>query len=598
MPRTTAARTKWRLSAAGRLRFVAGLAVIVLLVVVGNLVAIQGIDTKQAAAKALSGRLVTVALPADRGEIQASDGTLLAGNAARYRLVVDQQNVQQYERTPAGADEDAEPELVGAWGAAQDLAKVLDTDAGLLFPELDGEARWNVVATGLTSEVRAQIEELGITGISFEEYTIRSYPAGGVAGSLVGFVGSDGAALAGLELSYDEMLRGRDGEQQYERGARGERIPLGDNSTTPAVDGTGIRLTIDSTIHHYAQEAIASAVKEHKAEWGTVVITEVGTGRILAAAEAPSVDPNNPGGADAPDRGSRVFSAAFEPGSTSKMVTVAGLLEEGLATPEDEFVVPDTWKAANGEEFRDSSPHEDENLTLAGILAQSSNTGTLMAGEALTPQQRHDYLERFGFGQSSGIPFPGENSGILHPVEDWDGRTAYTVMFGQGVSANAIQTTSAMAAVANGGVMAAPRLVDGTVDSSGRVVPTERREDRRVVSEETAASVLDMLEHVVVDGTAGNAEIGGYRAAGKTGTAQAPSDSGGYDGYTSSFVGVAPVDDPRIAVSVTLQRPQEGYYGGTSAAPVFSDVAGFTLRHLHVPPSTGSPSDTPVEWED
>ncbi|WP_035280704.1 peptidoglycan D,D-transpeptidase FtsI family protein [Brevibacterium album] len=598
MSRTPARRRRWRLSAKGRIRILAVCSILVLGVVVGNLVAIQGIDTRQAAAQALEGRLVTVALPADRGEIQAADGTLLAGNAARYRLVVDQQNVAGYEKRPPGAPEDAERELVGAWGAAQDLAGPLDTEPGLLFGELEGEARWNVVATGLTSEVREEIDALGIRGITFEEYSIRSYPAGGVAGSLVGFVGSDGAALAGLELSHDEMLRGTDGEQQYERGLRGERIPLGDSSTTPAEDGTGVRLSIDSTLQHYAQSAAGEAVRKHDAEWGSIVIMDVRTGRLLAAAESPSVDPNDPGGVDAVDRGSRVFSAAFEPGSTAKMVTVAGLVEEGLAGPEDEFVVPDKWKASNDEEFRDSSPHEDQNLTLAGILAESSNTGTLMAGEKLTPAQRHEYLDRFGFGRPSGIGFPGENSGILHPVEEWDGRTAYTVMFGQGMSANAIQTTAAMAAIGNGGVLPEPQLVDGTVDSAGRYTPARREPGRRVVSEDTAATVLDMLEHVVVDGTAGNAEIGGYRAAGKTGTAQAPSDTGGYEGYTASFVGVAPVDDPRIAVSVTLQRPTEGYYGGTSAAPVFSDVAGFALRHLHVPPSTGKPSDTRVEWED
>lgn len=582
--------TRWRLSPPGRIRLIAVAFSAVLAVVLWNLVAIQGVDQQQAAAKALEGRLVTVPLPAHRGSIQAADGTLLADNAARFRLVVDQQNVSGY------TDDDGE--LLGPWGAAQDLAAVLDTEPGLLHPKLDGDRRWNVVATGLTSEVRDEIDALDIPGLTFEEYAIRSYPSGAVGGNLVGFVGSDGEPLAGLEYRYDDLLAGEDGQQQYERGLRGERIPLGDTSLTPAVDGTGVRLTIDPTIQHYAQEAAARAAKEHEAEWVSVVMKEVDTGKLLAAAEAPTVDPNAPGSVDAEDRGARVFTAAFEPGSTAKMITVAGLLEEGLHTPTDEFTVPDEWTAPNDEEFRDSSAHPDQKLTLAGILAESSNTGTILAGDRLTSDQRYEYFTRFGFAEPTAVGFPGESAGVVHPADEWDGRTKYTVMFGQGMTATAMQTTAAFAAIANGGVLPETQLVDGTVDASGRYTPAEVGTGTRVVSEDTADQVLDMLEHVVVDGTAGNAAIPGYRVAGKTGTAQAPAaEGGGYDGYTASFVGVAPVDDPRIAVSVTLQRPRKGYYGGQSAAPVFSDVTGFALRHLRVPLSTGEPSDIPMEWK-
>ena len=586
-PRT---RRRWRISPTGRIRLIGVVSIAVLCFVLWNLIAIQGVDQQQAAQRALDGRLTEVAIPAHRGVIQTADGTVLASNAARFRVVVDQQNVADY------ADEDGEP--LGAWGAAQDLATVLDTDPGLLHPKLDGDRRWNVVATGLTSEVRDEIAALDIPGITFEEYAIRSYPAGAVGGSLVGFVGSDGEPLAGLEYKYDEQLAGVDGVQQYERGLRGERIPLGDTSITPAVDGTGIRLTVDPTIQHYLQEAAAEAADEHEAEWASITMMDAKTGKLLAAAESPSVDPNDPSGVDAEDRGSRVFTAAFEPGSTAKMITVAGLLEEGLHTPTSEFTVPDKWTAPNDEEFRDSSAHEDQKLTLAGILAQSSNTGTILAGEELSPEQRYEYFTRFGFGEATGVGFPGESSGVVHPVDEWDGRTKYTVMFGQGMTATAVQTTAAMAAIANGGVLPDTQLVDGTVDASGRFTPAETTAGTRVVSEDTADQVLDMLEHVVVNGTAGNAAVPGYRVAGKTGTAQAPAEEGGgYDGYTASFVGVAPAEDPRIAVSVTLQRPREGYYGGQSAAPVFSDVTGFALRHLRVPLSTGEPSDTPTEWE-
>ncbi|MDN6747973.1 MAG: penicillin-binding protein 2, partial [Brevibacterium sp.] len=288
----------------------------------------------------------------------------------------------------------------------------------------------------------------------------------------------------------------------------------------------------------------------------------------------------------------------FEPGSTAKMVTAAALLDQGLVTPEQEFAVPDKWKAPNGEEFRDSHPHPDEKLTFAGILAESSNTGTLLAGNALTVKQRYGYLKKFGFGSTSGIGFPSETAGILHDYKDWDGRTKYTVMFGQGVAANALQTTDVIATIANGGVHVPSTLVDGMVSPSGKTIPKPADEPHRVVSKKAADQTLTMLEGVVAEGTGKSAQVSGYRVAGKTGTAQAPAaEGGGYDGYTASFVGVLPAEDPQIAISVTLQRPRDGYYGGSAAAPVFSDVAGFAMRHLKIPPSTADPQLPAREWK-
>lgn len=572
-----------------RIAVVAILSVIVLVVTGVRLVSIQGMDSMKLAEKALANRLVTRTLPADRGQIVAADGTVLADSVSRYQLVVDQKNVAQYKR---------DGKLLGAWGAAEALAGPLNTDPGLLYPELVGDKRWNPVAKGLTSETWREIEALDILGISAEEYAVRSYPSGGVSGNLVGFLSSDGQAQAGLELAYDEQLSGRDGQQQYERGARGDIIPLGDNNIRGAKDGDGIRTTINPSVQYYAQQAIAEQVKKHKAESGSVVIKEIKTGKILTAADAPSVDPNNPGKVDGADRGSRIFTDVFEPGSTAKMVTAAALLDQGLVTPDQEFTVPDTWKAPNGEEFRDSSPHPDQKLTFAGILAESSNTGTILAGQALTEAQRYEYMKRFGFGSASGIGFPAETGGILHPYQDWDGRTKYTVMFGQGMAANAIQTTDVIATIANGGVDVPSRLVDGTISPSGRTIPLPADEPRRVVSEKAADQTLAMLEGVVAEGTGQSAQVSGYRVAGKTGTAQAPSaEGGGYDGYTASFVGVIPAEDPQFAISVTLQRPRKGYYGGTAAAPVFSDVAGFVMRHYKIPPSSTDPNLPAREWK-
>lgn len=572
-----------------RTRIVAFFSILALITVFGRLVWIQGLDSSEIAAKALKGRLVTQTLPADRGVILGGDGTVLADNADRYQIVADQQNVADYK------DDNGNP--LGAWGAAKAIAPVLGTEAGLIYPKLDGDKQWNPIARGVTSEVWNAVDKLDIPGITAEKYTVRSYPAGAVAGNLIGWVGSDGEPLAGLELEHQKQLQGRDGSKQYEKGARGDIIPLGDNDTKPAVNGTGLELTVDPEIQYYAQRSIAEAVKKHKAEWGSVVIEEIGTGRLIAIAQAPTVDPNDPTGVDGPDRGSRAFTDSFEPGSTAKVVTAAALIEEGLVKPDSHFTVPDKWKADNGEEFRDSSPHEDQKLTFSGIIENSSNTGTLMAGERLSLQQRYDYLKKFGFGTSSGIPFPGETSGVLHPTDKWDGRTAYTVMFGQGVTSTALQNTTAIATIGNGGERIPQQLIKGTVDDGGAVTEIPTKKGERVVSEQTADEVTRMLEAAVQEGTGTNAKIDGYRVAGKTGTAQAPADKGGYDGYTASFSGFAPADDPKLAVTVTLQRPRKGYYGGTAAAPVFSDVTGYALTQMGVPPSKGKPKLTPREWK-
>ncbi|WP_309133021.1 penicillin-binding protein 2 [Brevibacterium sp.] len=572
-----------------RMTIIAVFSVVVMLITSARLISIQGMDSMQLAEKALSNRLVTRTLPASRGQILASDGTVLADSVSRYQLVVDQQNVAKWT---------VDGKLLGAWGAAEALAGPLHTDPGLIYPELVGDKRWNPIAKGLTSETWAAVKKLNILGVSSEEYAVRSYPAGAVAGNIVGFLSSDGQAQAGLELAYDDVLRGRDGKQQYERGARGEIIPLGDNNIQNAVDGKSVQTTIDTDLQYYAQQAIEEQRKKHKAESASIVIKNVKTGEILTAADAPSVDPNAPGKTEGGQRGSRIFTDVFEPGSTAKMVTAAALLDQGLVTPEQEFTVPYKWKAPNDEEFKDSHEHPDQKLTFAGIMAESSNTGTILAGNKLSEEQRYQYLRRFGFGSKSSIGFPAETGGILHPYQDWDGRTKYTVMFGQGIAANALQTTDVIATIANGGVHVPSTLVSGEITPSGRTIPNPGGAPKRVISEKAAKQTTSILEGVVAEGTGKSASVSGYRVAGKTGTSQAPAaEGGGYDGYTASFVGVIPAEDPQLAISVTLQRPRKGYYGGTAAAPVFSDVAGYAMRHLRIPPSTTEPQLPAREWK-
>ena len=269
---------------------------------------------------------------------------------------------------------------------------------------------------------------------------------------------------------------------------------------------------------------------------------------------------------------------------------MAAILEEGIATPTTPFVVPDRFTAPGlTVPFKDSHDHAPLNLTLTGILSESSNTGTVMVGQNLPVQVRHDYLAKFGFGSRTGIGLPGETAGLLHPADQWDGRSQYAVLFGQSVGTTTMQNAQVFATLANHGVRVQPHLVRAVADESGTLQPVPLAEPQQVVSAETADAVVRMLESAVTEGTGGNAAVPGYRIAGKTGTAQA-FEPGGVVKVVASFIGVAPADDPEIVVSVALYNPHSSIYGGTVAAPVFSQVTGHALQYLGVPPS-GVPAD-------
>ena len=583
-----------------RLRIALLVVLFVMSMFVGRLVQVQGLDASALAAEALGNRLLEVRVPAVRGDITDASGVVLAGTVERRDVTVDQRVVGEYRKEvdgPTQAGDAPTVRQVGVAGAARDLAPLLGMSVGEVREKLTGDRRFAYVKRGVTPQVWRQISDLAIPGVLSEVSAERVYPAGAVAGNLLGFLGSDGTPLAGLEMTRDEVLSGTDGMRRYEQARRGQRIPTDKASDVEPVPGGDVRLTLDRDLQWYAQQVVGEQVAEAGAEWGSVVVLEVGTGRILALAEAPSVDPNDPGSVPAEDRGTRALRDVIEPGSTAKVITAAAAIEEGIVSPEDRFEIPYTYTTENGQTFRDSSPHELERLTFAGVLGKSSNTGTVMVGEQMSRQKRYEYLRAFGMGEPTGLGFPGETRGILHPYEQWDGRTEYAVLFGQGFSVNMLHSAQVFATIANDGVRVAPRLVDGTVDPDGTYHREPPPETRRVVSPQTAAAVRSMLEGAVAEGgTGGNAAVPGYRVAGKTGTAQAPLD-GRYSGYTSSFIGMAPAEDPQLVVAVTLQRPVNGHYGGTVAAPVFADVMAYALQLKRVPTSGEEPDLVPLTWE-
>ena len=578
-----------------RLRLGLGMMLALLLVVGGKLFLVQGLDVGGMAAAALNNRLVSVELPAERGSILDANGTVLANSVIRYNVTVDQRLNTKTDSFQRLETVDGQEQLVDVsrdQGIAE-LARVLGRDAGELKTELTGDKRYYVVAKDLRPDIEDRISKLEIPGIQTVGTSKRVYPNGSVAGGIVGFLEDGTTGQAGLEQTQDDILKGTPGKRVFEIGEDGIRIPVGIDQLTPAKDGKDIKLTIHSDLQYFAQQAIQSQADKLRAEWGIITVLDIKTGNILAMADTNAPDPNDPGKVAAADRGVRSVTAAYEPGSVEKMITAAALIQEGKSSPLDTFTIPPTY-TVDGQTFSDAFDHGTEHRTLAGILGYSMNTGTVMAGQRLSKDQRHDWLQKFGIGEAPDIGLPAEASGILTPADQWDGRQEYTVLFGQGVSQSTLQTVRAYQAIANDGVMLQPRLVDSYSSSGEAEEKVPAKPVRQVVSKETAQQVRDILESAVTEGEIKDAAIDGYRVGAKTGTSEAPCDDGksGYCGYTASMVGMAPMDNPRFIVEVVLQRPKGSIYGITNG-PVFRSVMSQTLRTYNVPPSTGQPARLP-----
>ena len=546
-------------------------------VVAGKTVKIQVVDGPALALKAKAERTVTWVNRAPRGPILGRDGTVLASSAVSYDIGANQRLISQYERI----EEQEDPatgrttEVVaghGAAAAAELIAPVLGVDAQELGAKMVGDSTYVVIAQAVTPDTWRKVNALAIHGIEPDQRTRRSYPAGTVAGNVVGYTYENDVrelvGNAGIEMSQNEVLTGTNGEGSVEIGKTGAIIPTGEHEEVPARPGATVRLTLDPNLQTIAQDAIDKVVVAQGADWGAAVVMEPATGKVLVLADSRSVDPGDPGASAEADRTARSVEAVFEPGSVGKVITFAAALEEGVLRPEDPFTVPYTWTAPNGEVFRDSHEHPVESLTAAQVLAESSNVGTVQIGDLMPDDVRHGYIERFGFGRVTGIEMPAESPGILTPAADWDDRTRYTTMFGQGIAGTTLQAVQVLAAVANKGVLVPPRVIDAWIDADGEERAQKTPAGRRVMSEEHAATLTEMLIGVTQEGgTAEAASIDGYLVAGKTGTTEILTESG----TVASFVGFTPARDPAIAVAVVVYRPGDTY-GGTVSAPVFRAI--------------------------
>jgi cell division protein FtsI (penicillin-binding protein 3) len=550
------------------------IAMITLLVlVVGRLAVLQGVDGAAYANAAEQDRLRTYPVAALRGEVLDRAGRPFAYTVAASRVVADPSVVED-----AGA-------------TAEALTALLDVPAPELAEKLSREGRYVVLATEISPETVDAVAALELPGILFEDEPVRRYPAGSVGGQVVGFVGQEGAGLAGIEQSFEEELSGTPGERTVEVGSGGNPIPSGIDESTPAVDGSTVQLTLDQDLQYVMEQRLAEACADGFTTRASAVVLDVRTGEVVAMGSCPGYDPASYASTD-PDRlGNPVVSSVFEPGSVMKAVTMAAAIEEGVATPGTVLTVNGHIEAGD-RTVTDAHDHAPIDWTVTGILAKSSNVGTIMLAREVGDETLERYMRAFGIGSRTGIELPGESPGIFQESAEWTESRAANVPIGQGVSVTSLQMASMYQAIANGGVRIEPRLVAAVTGPDGRAAPQPEPERTRVVSEATAADVAYMLEAVVgPEGTAPLGQIEGFRVAGKTGTAQrANPECGCYagGGYVTTFVGFAPADEPRYVVAVDLERPDSDAEGGQVAAPVFADVMRYALTADGVVPS-GAP---------
>ncbi|MDP4603728.1 MAG: penicillin-binding protein 2 [Solirubrobacteraceae bacterium] len=537
----------------------------VLLAIAGLRVCYLGLVKGPGLANAAAAQQVAVAkLPAERGTITDHNGVPLASSI------------------PAD-DISATPYLIkDPVATANRLAPLIGVPANKLVTDL---ARRDTGFVYLARHVPAgaadKIRALKIDGIDFAPGALRTYPRGALAAQVLGVVGVDGNGLFGLEYAHDKVLRGRDGEQR--RVLDGGRQAIETRDIKRAVPGAAMALSLDAEIQLKAEEVLQSVADEYRPKGATAIVTNPKTGAVLAMANWPKVDANDPGSAPAEAVQNRSLGMTFEPGSTFKAFTVAAALEDKKVEPDTSFNLAPSIQVADrviGES------HERGWVTLdtGGILAQSSNVGAIMVGQRLGAKRFSQWVNKFGFGQPTGVDLPGEERGLITPLEEYSGSSMGNMPIGQGQLVTPLQMVSAYGAIANGGKLLTPRVVNSV---NGK--PTAGADDgERIISAKTAATVREMLTGVFQPGgTASEVAIPGYELAGKTGTAnKIDPATGTYSDsqYVASFVGMAPAADPELLISVVVDEPQGDIYGGSVAAPAFGKIAAFALPYLRIAP--------------
>ena len=549
-----------------------------LVVVIGRLAYLQGVDGRQYTEAAVQSRLHTYPIAALRGQILDAKGRALAYTVDASRVVADPTVV-------------ADPAK-----AARELSPLVDVPADDLLAKLTRKTRYVVLASQISTEKTDAISALELPGIAFEDDPVRLYPAGLVGGQVVGFVGRDGTGLAGVEHAFQKQLAGSNGQRRVEVGSGGNPIPSGIDESSPATDGSTVNLTLDEDLQYVTDQRLAQACQDGATTHASAVVLDVHTGHVVAMGSCPGYDPGKYSQTDPDLLGNPAVSDVFEPGSVMKAVTLSAVLQEGVAEPDTVLTVPDSIQAGDAV-VKDAENHDPIQWTVTGILAHSSNVGTITLERQLPGGNAtlEKYLRAFGVGSTTGLGLPGESAGILQSSKNWTASRAGNVPIGQGVSVTTLQLASIYQTIANGGVRIPPRIVASITAPDGTVTREKPPAGARVISAATADKMTYMLESVLSrHGTAPTANIPGYLAAGKTGTAQRANPACGCyqgGGYVTTFAGFAPADDPQYVIAVSLERPTSSAEGGEVAAPVFADIMKYALTANGIVPSGARPPD-------
>jgi cell division protein FtsI (penicillin-binding protein 3) len=522
---------------------------------------LQAVKGGELSADAHSQQTATIAVPGMRGSILDRRGDGLAVSEEAATIFATPYQVEDPPRT------------------ARRLAERLDLPVEELLVKLTSSSGFEYLARQVDTVSAERVRKLELAGIGILPDSARVYPQGEIGGRLIGAVGTDGAGLFGIEAAQQETLGGSDGQLSVTRDALGEEI--GRETVEGAERGSDVQLTIDAKIQSEAESALAGIGKDYQPEAATAIAMDPRDGEVLAMASWPPVDPTELSEADPELLGNMATGFTYEPGSTFKAFTVAGALEDGEVEPATSFDLPPTIQVAD-REIEESHPRGAETMDVAKILAVSSNVGAVTIGLQLNDGQygkRFDrWVRRFGFSKPTGIDFPGEEAGIVPEPRSYSGSTMGNLPIGQGLAVTPLQMMAGYAAIANGGVLRSPRLVEA-VDGRSLAVSA----GKRILGRQTARQMREMLVGVLEPGGTASVSVPGYELAGKTGTSQKVVD-GAYSEseFVASFVGFAPAKDPELLVAVVVDDPKGDYYGGTVAAPAFGEIARFALPYLGV----------------
>lgn len=544
-----------------------------LLGITRQLVLIQIVEAKKYNAKARRQRMRCVELAPHRGVIYDRDRQELAVSINADTVYANPYHIEKPST------------------AATQLSAILKVDRKELLDKLTREECGFVyLARKIDPRKALAVEKLDLEGIGLLEENKRYYPYKNLAANVVGFVGTENNGLSGLELHLDKYLRGIPGQIMTEKDPLGRDIPGGYTKLTPSMDGKSAVLTVDKEIQYKAEVELNSCVEQHGAKAGSVIVMNPRSGEIYAIANTPSYNPNKYSKAKVDSYRNRAVCDVYEPGSTLKTFVIAAAMEEGIFSPDTWFHLPGTIRVYD-RVIGEAHPRPAKDYTLSDIIKYSSNVGAVTVGMKLGKESLYRYFQDFGLIEKTGIDFPGEVRGFVLSPSKWSGSTIGTVPFGQGISVTPIGLTRAYAVFANDGIIVNPYLVSRVVSGKGNILLDEKqdagRDEKKVVSPKTAREIRYMMEKVVEEGTGKNAQIPGYRVAGKTGTAQKPKEDGrGYESgrYIASFIGFAPVEDPQVLVLVVIDEPQDVIWGGAVAAPVFKNITEFSLHHLKIQP--------------